>query len=398
MNKLLVISFVFLLVLCFIFMLIIKIFKKKFYNKSSISIIILSIIFVYFLIIKFFPFSFGKIEKKFFIKKNTTSLKEEKHAELVSAFQVQLIEYKKDLKTYGTIHSSIEFDVINESSGKIIYINDNNLLKQDHIFLQFDEEYERILLKNQEEKESLQKEKIKNFTKLVEDNLIPLIKLNEAKYELNSIQTEIKKLEHKINMSKITAPKDGYFIKDENIDIGAFCTQNRKLGRFFSNSFIVTFYIDDEILKNINKEKDNVIFYLKDKSNPLNVFEGVIQDIYPLVDKEKNTNLHKCVALLKNTPNNTSLLFGKTGIVELTLDAKQKVLIIPETSIINYGPNYYVYVIQNGEAILTEVDCQERLKNGYVIISGIQEGMQVISDGTNKIFNHQKVNIYKSSK
>lgn len=336
------------------------------------------------------------LQNKWKMKNNILKSVEAQPVELVSSFTIKEIAVEWTLKTYGTIHSTVEFEVLNESSGKITNIANNILLNTGEVFLKFDDEYENILLENQKEKEILQQEKINNFQELVKDNLLPEMKLNEAKYELKNIQTEIKKLEHKINMSKLIAPTQGYFVKEDHIDIGAFCTPNRKLGRFFSNDFTVIFYINDDLLKHMNKQKDQVFFTLQEDSGLENIFEGKIQDIYPVVDSEKRTNLYKCVCLLTKKVNSSSLLFGKTGVVKLVLDAQRHILVIPETALINYGPNYYVYVIQNGEAILTEVECIERLGNGGVVIQGIQEGMQIIRDGTSKISNHQKVTIYKN--
>lgn len=334
-------------------------------------------------------------KNKWKINHNPLKPVEEQKTELVSSFIIKEIAVEWTLKTYGTVHSTVEFEVLNESSGKITHISNNILLNTGEVFLKFDDEYENILLENQKEKEILQQEKINNFQELVKDNLLPEMKLNEAKYELKNIQTEIKKLEHKIKMSKLVAPAQGYFVKEDHIDVGAFCTPNRKLGRFFSNDFTVIFYINDDMLKHINKQKDQVFFTLQEDNGFENIFEGKIQDIYPVIDSEKRTNLYKCVCLLTKKFDSSSLLFGKTGIVKLVLDVKRHILVIPETALINYGPNYYVYVIQNGEAILTEVECVERLGNGGVVIKGVQEGMQIIRDGTSKISNHQKVIIYK---
>jgi len=91
-------------------------------------------------------------------------------------------------------------------------------------------------------------------------------------------------------------------------------------------------------------------------------------------------------------PNDDSRLVpGLFAQVELVLEQKQNVLLIPEAALMPAGDKQYVYRIDDGKAVRTEVSLGMRQADFVEVISGLAPGAQVITAGQMKIMDGSKV-------
>jgi membrane fusion protein (multidrug efflux system) len=91
-------------------------------------------------------------------------------------------------------------------------------------------------------------------------------------------------------------------------------------------------------------------------------------------------------------PNNDGLLVpGLFAQVELVLERKENALLIPEAALMPAGDKQYVYRIDDGKAVRTEVELGMRQGDRVEIISGLGPEAQVVTAGQMKIMDGSKV-------
>lgn len=116
-------------------------------------------------------------------------------------------------------------------------------------------------------------------------------------------------------------------------------------------------------------------------------FSGEVYAIAPEVDVGGRSFMVRA-----QIANNDGLLVpGLFAQVELELERKEKALLIPEAALMPAGDKQYVYRIDDGKAVRTEVALGMRQGDMVEIISGLVPGVQVVTAGQMKIMDGSKV-------
>jgi membrane fusion protein (multidrug efflux system) len=85
------------------------------------------------------------------------------------------------------------------------------------------------------------------------------------------------------------------------------------------------------------------------------------------------------------------LVPGLFAQVELVLERKENALLLPEAALMPAGDKQYVYRIDDGKAVRTEVALGMRQGNMVEILSGLDPEAQVVTAGQMKIMDGSKV-------
>ncbi len=116
-------------------------------------------------------------------------------------------------------------------------------------------------------------------------------------------------------------------------------------------------------------------------------FSGEVYAIAPEVDVGGRSFMVRA-----QIANNDGLLVpGLFAQVELELERKENALLIPEAALMPAGDKQYVYRIDDGKAVRTEVALGMRQGDMVEIISGLVPGVQVVTAGQMKIMDGSKV-------
>ena len=116
-------------------------------------------------------------------------------------------------------------------------------------------------------------------------------------------------------------------------------------------------------------------------------FSGEVYAIAPEVDVGGRSFMVRA-----QIANNDDLLVpGLFAQVELELERKENALLIPEAALMPAGDKQYVYRIDDGKAVRTEVALGMRQGDMVEIISGLGAGAQVVTAGQMKIMDGSKV-------
>ncbi|WP_395742834.1 efflux RND transporter periplasmic adaptor subunit [Prosthecobacter sp.] len=115
--------------------------------------------------------------------------------------------------------------------------------------------------------------------------------------------------------------------------------------------------------------------------------EAMVSEIAPVADPVSRTFLVKL-----DLPAADGLRTGQFGRVAVPV-AETKLLVVPAASVIHRGQMELLFVAKDGHALLRLVKTGKALSDGTEILSGLEEGEQVVINGTAKLTDGQPVTI-----
>lgn len=121
-------------------------------------------------------------------------------------------------------------------------------------------------------------------------------------------------------------------------------------------------------------------------------FKGTITMTMPTVDPATRT-----FGVEITVPNPDSrILPGMFGRVQLNLGQAQRV-VVPDRAVVKQqgSGNHYVYVYNNGKVEFHQVELGQRLGDAYELLSGVEDGSQVVVSGQNNLANGKEVTLAK---
>ena len=117
---------------------------------------------------------------------------------------------------------------------------------------------------------------------------------------------------------------------------------------------------------------------------PDKVFNSTIRFIDPVIDPV--SRVAKVRVEVDNSGGKLKPEMFATGIVKANLNAYKDKLVIPRSAVLWTGKRSVVYVKQSDSDELhfrmREIETGPMLGNSYVVISGLEEGEEIVSDGT----------------
>ena len=121
-------------------------------------------------------------------------------------------------------------------------------------------------------------------------------------------------------------------------------------------------------------------------------FTGTITMVSPTIDT--NTRTFGVEITMKNSDNR--ILPGMFGRVTLDLGTAQHV-VVPDRAVVKQqgSGNHYVYVYKDGRVSYNKVELGQRLGNSYELLSGVEDGDEVVISGQTKLADGIEVEVSK---
>ncbi|MCH5213863.1 MAG: efflux RND transporter periplasmic adaptor subunit [Muribaculaceae bacterium] len=122
------------------------------------------------------------------------------------------------------------------------------------------------------------------------------------------------------------------------------------------------------------------------------VFEGTVSMVSPTIDTSSRT--FGIEVLLPNP--DSKVLPGMFGRITLNLGEARHV-VVPDKAVVKQpgSGNQYVYVYKDGKVTYNKVELGQRIDNAYEIISGVEDGAQVVVSGQSKLADGMEVRVAK---
>jgi RND family efflux transporter MFP subunit len=192
--------------------------------------------------------------------------------------------------------------------------------------------------------------------------------------------------EKKLADARITAPMAG-FVKDRQVSRGQFLRLN---------SPVVTIVQNSPIKLKVDVPENAVAFvraggqvHFEVDAFPDRVFEGRISRLAPSVDQQSRTL--KLEALVNNTDG--ALKPGFFARVNIQTDRKDKALIVPADSLLNFAGLEKLFVIEGGKVVERIVRSGVRMGNEVEIVEGVKEGDLVATSNLGNLQQGREVSV-----
>jgi len=225
-----------------------------------------------------------------------------------------------------------------------------------------------------------------------------VITLRNAKNTVKAAEQALKMAETNLNYSIVKAPFDGT-IGFSQVKLGNMVTVGQTVLNTISsdNPMGVDFMISEKQLERFEVLKRNAhpmdsLFTLTLPNDSIYPFEGKINIIDRAVDPQSGT-----IRVRINFPNPTNILKpGISCVLRVHNQEKRAMMIAPNKSIVELMGEYFVYVVKDSVvpspkdstikkralvAVQKKVQTGQILPPNIIILSGIQTGDRIVTDG-----------------
>jgi hypothetical protein len=391
--------------------------RKKWYKFSWCTSLLkrcyfaLGNIVIFFLII-FIVFESYAVYKKinihsYFCKKN--KILKEQVEEKDKIVHVELYKVSKEERnivynTYGTVIGAYEAQIIFEHGGEVVYISNNRKIKKGDLIIALDTSGEQAKKKSIEFALDIKKKKLDRTSQLVKNNILSLSDVEQIKIEISELEGRLVELDTKIKQMSIYALEDGYFYFNNTIVIGSNLQPRQHVGMFFSEKKFIKCFIPHEFLRYLTEEADKpkkeekltVLFFpeYNSSSEPLKGHLNIsLESLRPLSAAENEHKNALCEGWAVLEDNNIPPYFlNQSGKVNIKFNSKESYISVPEIAVFNRGIKHFVYVIQDGIALLTEVEIMGPAESGnFKVKSPLSDGDVIVLRGINQVTHMGKV-------
>lgn len=209
--------------------------------------------------------------------------------------------------------------------------------------------------------------------------------LYSAKVALEQNQAKLQDAQTDLTNRTITAPFDGT-IGGFSVSVGDYVNPGNTLTNLVDNNHLRAEYALP--IKYLDQVKLNQPVIISNTANK-NSITATVSYISPNVDTNTQTiNVHANII-------NTSSTFkpGEFVTIQQTISAQQKMLLVPEQSVLASFNGEYVFIVNNNKAIKTPVKTGDHINGNVVITSGLLPNDEVVIAGENQIKNNEPVSI-----
>ncbi len=324
--------------------------------------------------------------------------KQQKNGEIeeilsVESQQISTQIYNEPILASGTLASKSEMKLAFKTGGMIkkVYVQEGQSVKAGQLLAELDMSEIDAQVKQAQlgmEKASRDLERVK---KLFADEAIPLNKLEDATTGFDVAKQSVQVAEFNQKLSKIYAPSAGRILR-KIAESGELITPFAPvfiLGTGES-AFIVNVGLSD---KNIVHVKIGDHAQVTLDAYPNEIFDGKVSQIAQTVNPMTGTFE---VEIQLDNQQGKKLISGFVAKASIMTSHSSKTLVAPIESIIEADKNKaFVYTINPGNNSVSKTPIQigEIVGNNVQILSGVEEGTQIVTKGANFLSDQSKVKV-----
>jgi membrane fusion protein (multidrug efflux system) len=305
-------------------------------------------------------------------------------AEVVS---VKIRKMTDTFEAVGTIEAIEEITVVSEIDAviKSLPFKEGSSIKKGALIAQLDDaqlsaEFTRT--------DALYVQSEANYNRikiLAEKDLSSIQELDDASAALKVAKANLEFTKARLSKTKILVPFDG-IIGTRKVNVGDFIRAGQEITQLANlNHLRVLFSVPERFL---GKLKTNSPIVIYSSVYPGYEVEGKIIAIEPILNSEtRNVNV---VGYLRNLGN--KFRSGMSANIVVALSERSNALIIPNQAVFASGDQSFVYVVQEDSTVTqVPVTLGLQLSDVVEVVNGLQNGMQVVQAGHQKLFLGAKI-------
>lgn len=319
-------------------------------------------------------------------KKQTeeTSLAAEEGKPKVRLLQVAEREVNQSADFTATVQAEIKNNIVSQSPGRIksIYVEVGDQVRKGQRLAAMDD----VNLANTQVQLENMRLTYQRLLELFEVGGVSQQELDNTKLQLDVAETNLRNLQEN---TSLLSPING-----------VVTARNYDVGDMYSGQFpIVTVMQIDPVKLTINVSESYFTKLKKDMPVEVRfdvfgdeVFEGKVTLVYPTIDEMTRT-----FTVEITLPNKDMRVRpGMFARVRVNFGVENRI-VIPDLAVVKQpgSGERFVYVYDNGKVVMNRIELGKRLGDEYELVSGVEEGTQVVVAGQSRLSNGSEVEVVK---
>ncbi len=299
--------------------------------------------------------------------------------ELVKTAQAVRKDISDGLEATSTLYSEKNVTIHPEINGfvKEIYHDVGDWVQEGTVLILLDDEEAKI----QYEKAKLRKEQLEREynrqKRLLDEGLVSQEVFDQTSDSYHQALLDYETARVTYERTRIRAPIDGQIV-NKTVTIGQYVTpQTAVMQIVHTKELYGIVFLPERDYPRIRLKQDVEI---RSDLFPDKVFHGKVDQISPVIDEQTGT--FKVRFRVDIQPDDSVLIRpGMFVRIFIVTDTKKDALVIPKSGLLQDKKGYYVYIVENGKAKRMDVSIGIEKEEVVEILSGLEEGDQVIIQG-----------------
>ena len=303
---------------------------------------------------------------------------------------VERVDFVDEIEALGTLRANENVNLTSTVTERITAISfeDNQRVRQGDVLVEMDISEELAQLAEEQSRLNEAQSQLNRLRPLAARGAASQSILDQQKREYDIARARIKAIKSRMDERRVIAPFDGV-AGIRNISAGALAQPGTLLLTLDDDSVMkLDFSIPEVFLATL---APGIAIEARSSAFPDEVFTGAISSIDSRVDPGTRSVMAR--ARLQNRQR--LLKAGMLMRVQLNNNPR-KSLTVPEEAIITLGRQHAVMVIENNAELTVHrqiVEIGARRKGETEIISGLQEGQQIVTHGALRLRNGAVVQV-----
>jgi membrane fusion protein (multidrug efflux system) len=287
----------------------------------------------------------------------------------------------------GTIEAIEGVTIVSEIDASVISLpfSEGSFIKKGGLIAQLDDSQLSAEVNRTEALLTQSQSAYKRIKSVVEQNAGTQQDLDDALANLKVAEANVELAKARLSKTQIVAPFNG-IIGTRKVSVGAFLRTGQEITELANlNEIRVSFSAPERFLAQLKRDSKVIV-----SSSVFQGYEvaGRIIAIEPVLDSEtRNVNV---VARVQNPGQ--KFRPGMSANVSAILSERPRALTIPNEAIFANGNQSFVYIVKKDSTVTaTPVTLGLQTPEIVEVINGLEDGMQVVRTGHQKLFNGARV-------
>ncbi len=249
-------------------------------------------------------------------------------------------------------------------------------------------------LEDQEKKIEDLKETIEEAEyQLEEDIQLQGLEMEMLELDIRQLETNISRLKGRIDNANITSPMAGEVLEiDETLGVsGTLIGKNQEIFTIAKTETAIVELEVDEEYSGLLEKGDSVALDISGTS-----LTGRIISIGRVAQTSSDGLGATVEVKVKPDQITSAVIPGATAVGEMEVGVLENILMLPRGPYLSTGSQKYIYVLDGGEAVRTEVIFGESEGEYIQVLKGVEEGNEVIISGYQNFIEYKEIKLTKT--
>ena len=293
----------------------------------------------------------------------------------------------RSLEAIGTARANESVTVTAKVTDTVsaVHFSDGDIVSRGSVLVELTNEEEAALLAEARANVQDAETQYQRLADLLQQQSIPLSQVDEARARLNAAQARQDSIEARLKDRLVKAPFSG-LLGFRNVSEGTLLTATTPITTLDDISVIKLDFSVPEV--HVGKLRPGQEVIATSDAYPRRGFPAEVRTIGSRIDPTT-----RAAIIRAHIDNDENLLRPGMLLKVRVVLGPQEVLMVPETALLQRGDRVFVFLVEEGLAKMQEITIGARQAGWAQVLSGLAEGVAVISDGVVKVRDNVPVRV-----